>query len=223
MVFKRFLGVLTSPFKTFEEIAEERPVIQSAWMIIAAFVSWSWGLKYAHNHGAGKIAEFLSSYSPLHALVVGSVFRLNYLFVLILFALWALGSGFIRAAILQLSAEILGGKGRGFSLLSNFGYAHVPLVFIFPLALISSLIGQGDLGSGAGGVLWYSLAMLLHLWTIYVIILCIRATHQMEFLDALKVIIYPLAAFLIIALLAKVLIVLSGSNFTDLIRVGQGG
>jgi len=223
MNWKRLLGIVTSPYKTFEEIAEERPVVNAAWVLVVAYVSWSWGMKYAHNHGAGKIAEFLANYSAPHALAVGTVFRLNYLFVLVIFALLAIAAGFLRAAVLQLTAEILGGKGRGFSFLAAFGFAHAPLVLMYPLVLAASLLGGGDLGGGTGAVLWYPLSIILHLWTLYAIILCIQATHHMELAEAVKVIVYPIAACCVIAIVSKLLVFLSGTNFVDLMRIGQGG
>ncbi len=229
MVWKTIGGIFLCPFKTLQEVAEERPIIPAAWVIMIASISWCFGLKLAQDNGAGKVAEFVSHYSAPFALVAGTVFQLNYLFLLIVFPLMALLAWFVRAAILQLSAEILGGMGRGFSLLSTFGLAHAPLIFIFPVAIVAMLVGggqilfTGDLGSGAGEVIWYSLAIFLHLWTIYAILLSIRATHQMKLMDSIRVVAYPVAAFVVVMLVLKIFIGLTGVSFAGLVDRALGG
>lgn len=223
MVWKTIGGIFLCPFKTLQEVAEERPIVPAAWVIMIAGVSWAFGLKLAQDNGAGKVAEFVSHYSAPFAFVAGTVFQLNYAFLLIVFPLMALLAWFVRAAILQLSAEILGGMGRGFSLLATFGLAHAPLILVFPVALVAMLLGGGDLGSGVGAGIWYSLAIFLHVWTIYAILLSIRATHQMKLVDSIRVIAYPVAAFVVVMLVLKILIGLTGVSFAGLVDRALGG
>ncbi|MBI3922725.1 MAG: YIP1 family protein [Armatimonadetes bacterium] len=219
MTWRMLVGVLVTPMKTLERISEERPILPAAQVILVASLSWSLGVKLAEQYGAGKVARFLCDFSALHALVFGVVYKMNYFFVILLAAFAGIGFWFLRVAVLQLSAEVLGGMGRGFSLLAAFGYAHTPLLLTLPVALVALLCGGGNLDSGAGAVVWYGLAISVHLWTVYLVIVSIQATHKMKLPDAIRVIAYPVLALIATLLFFKLLVFLSGDTLDQLVRV----
>jgi hypothetical protein len=54
------------------------------------------------------------------------------------FAMW-----FVGAAVLQLIAEFFGGRGSGLGLFAAIGFAHLPLIFMVPLAVAAMLLPSG--------------------------------------------------------------------------------
>lgn len=118
------------------------------------------------------------------------------LLLLLILAFQFLG-WFLGTAVLQLTAELLGGKGRGRTLLALLGLANLPMAFQPPAALIGRLAG-----SGAAELL---LSTALGVWSLVLAAIAIRESHRVSTGRAVLVLLLPLVAVVTLILLVAVL------------------
>lgn len=130
--------------------------------------------------------------SPAGKLSSSLVVLLLLMFVALQFTGWFLG-----AAVLQLMAELMGGEGRGRTLLALLALANLPMAFQPPAALIGRLAG-----SGAAELL---LSTALRVWSLVLAVIAIRESHLVSTGRAVLVLLLPLAAVVTLILLVAVL------------------
>jgi hypothetical protein len=140
---------LARPIHTLQQAADEKPILPALWLTIFQGLSLALGTRYAHENG-GFVLSWLIKNLPSWNLVVFYAFIFPP-------ALW-----FIKAAVLNLVAELLGGPPRGLSLLATTGIACSPLLLVLPAALIAVALAEPDLNTGFVSHLWFVFAIGVH-------------------------------------------------------------
>lgn len=158
--------VLFSPRAAMRQIAARRPVGQA----LAAFflsVLIPAGAIYFVLQAAGA-AKFAGT-----AILVATLGRL---------AAWFVGS-----AVLQLIAEFYGGQGTALGLFAAIGFAHLPGIFVVPLAVVAML-----LPTGASVVVLAAGSLLLMFWVLALTVIAIAGANGMGIAKAVLVLLTPL-------------------------------
>lgn len=182
-------GTLFQPVPTARRVCRERPLGLAAVVYLAVAVLA--GMSSA-RHLAGQAA------------VVPVVAGL----VLLGGALW-----FLYAGLLQITGELLGGRGRGQELLAATGLAGLPNLFT-PVA--------GVLGRLAGEWLEGFLVMLvLPAWVLVLHVIAVRECHQLSTGRAVATVLAPLLAGVLV-LVILVLLALAGLATLPLFREFPG-
>lgn len=96
---------------------------------------------------------------------------------------------FVGAAVLQLIAEFYGGNGTALGLFTTTGFAHLPGIFVVPLAVAAMLLPTGAaVITLAGG------GLLLLFWALALVVIAIRGAHGLGTAKATLVLLTPLLA-----------------------------
>ncbi len=186
-------GVLFQPGRTMGRLVHEPPLLTA--VIVFTVVQVLSGIS-----NLALMPPFVSpqfghlSLSPtllIFALLVGSYF------------FW-----FLSAAVLGLTAEFLGGRGRGYTLFVLLGLAVLPRVFEGPVALLGRFVGS-----------WVTtlLSLGLSIWGIVLVIVAIRETYQVSTARAVATFFVPgLVLFAAVALLVGLTVAFFASFLQDL-------
>ncbi|MCS7192970.1 MAG: YIP1 family protein [Armatimonadetes bacterium] len=169
---------LVRPVPTLQKAAEEKPVLSALWLTILQGFSLAIGTKYAADN-AGFVASWLIKNLPSWWLVVLYAFIFPPV-------LW-----FVKASVLNLVAELLGGPPRGLSLLATTAVACSPLLLILPAALIAVAIAEPDLNTGFVSHLWFVFAIGVHAWWVVLTVVAIRETYRFTIAQAFLTILLP--------------------------------
>jgi hypothetical protein len=183
-----FYDVLFKPVKGINRVAAERTIWHG--LVVYMAVSLVSSLTAIATSNPGEVAgEFANFWSPeAMALLLSSSPALS-LISIIVFAPILL---FVWSAILNFSAELLGGQGRGMRLGAAIGYAQLPYILIVPLSLAARYLALDVVGVAG---------FAAFIWSVYLKITAIRAVHSFSLRRA------ALAYFLpAIVLLAAVII-----------------
>lgn len=160
--------VLFSPAAAMRQIAARRPVGQAVAAFLLSIVIPAMAIYFVvQSTAAGRWA--------------GAFFAVA---VCVRFAMWFVGS-----AVLQLIAEFFGGRGSALGLFAAIGFAHVPLIFMVPLAVAAMLLpsGLGPLALAAGG-------LALVFWVLGLTVVAIQGAHGLSAAKAVLVLLTPLLA-----------------------------
>ncbi len=171
-------GALVRPVPTLQRAAEEKPILPALWLTILQGFSLAIGTRYAFEH-EGFVLSWLIKNLPSWWLVV------LYAFVFPP-AIW-----FVKAAVLNLVAELLGGPSRGLSLLSTTAIACSPLLLVLPVALIAVALAEPDLNTGFISHLWFVFAIGVHAWWVALTLIAIRETYRFTVGQALLTMLLP--------------------------------
>lgn len=158
--------VLFSPGAAMRQIAARRPVGQA----LAAF--------------------FLSVLIPAGTVyfVLQTLGAAKFAGTIIFIAVTArLVAWFVGSAVLQLIAEFYGGQGTALGLFTAIAFAHLPGVFVVPLAVVAAL-----LPTGAAVILLASGSLLLLFWALALVVLAIRGANALSTAKAVLVLLTPL-------------------------------
>jgi len=101
-------------------------------------------------------------------------------------ALW-----FLKAAILNLVAELLGGPPRGLSLLASTAIACSPLLLVLPVALLAVALAEPDLNTGFVSHLWFVFALGVHAWWLVLTVVAVRETYRFSLSQAILTLLLP--------------------------------
>jgi len=182
-------GVLFQPASTFQQLARlnRAPVGLAVGVFAAVTFLGAWVAVYGSVPLRGS--QYLSGLRGLPALVLVMTASLN--------ALWWFG----WSAIVNLVAELLGGRGRGTVLFSFVGLSYLPWVFVAPVAVIANVVGQGV------QTLFQLLAVV---WTVYLHYAAVRASHGLKSGRALLAVLLPGVAImgLIVVCILMIMLVL---------------
>jgi hypothetical protein len=170
--------VLARPIHTLQQAADEKPILPALWLTIFQGLSLALGTRYAHENG-GFVLSWLIKNLPSWNLVVFYAFIFPP-------ALW-----FIKAAVLNLVAELLGGPPRGLSLLATTGIACSPLLLVLPAALIAVSLAEPDLNTGFVSHLWFVFAIGVHAWWVLLTVFAIRETYRFTIGQAFLTVLLP--------------------------------
>ncbi len=144
-------GVLFTPVHTMRRLAQDQP-LGLAVLVQVVLALLSAGLTVLGNTYLGGLV------SP--SLLVAAAL----LAVMSSLIIWVMVTG-----VLQVLAELLGGKGTG--LLAVTGFAELPFVFSPVVAI---------LGQAAGAGLEVALTLALALWVMVLYIVALRETHELS-------------------------------------------
>ncbi|MFA0740041.1 MAG: hypothetical protein DFNUSKGM_000138 [Candidatus Fervidibacter sacchari] len=186
------IRVLARPIHTLQQAADEKPILPALWLTIFQGLSLALGIHYAAENG-DLVLSWLIKNSPLWKSVVLYAF-------IILPALW-----FVKAAVLNLVAELLGGPPRGLSLLATTGVACSPLLLVLPMALIAVALAEPDLNTGFVGHLWAMFAFGVHIWWVLLTVFAIRETYRFTLGQAFLTLLLPVLVGLIVGIIYRVL------------------
>ncbi len=115
---------------------------------------------------------------------------------------------FFLAAVLQLTADLLGGRGTGRGLLAALALAQTPALLTAPVAALGLVPSPSWLGA--------ALRAALGLWTVVLEVLAVREAHRLSTGRALAVMLLPVVALLLLALLVLGAVVWMGPGVPDL-------
>jgi hypothetical protein len=171
-------AALVRPIPTLQRAADEKPIFASVWLTLLQGLSLAIGTRYAAEH-EGVVLSLLVKNLPSWGWVILYAF-------LVPPVIW-----FLKAAVLNLVAELLGGPPRGLSLLATTAIACSPLLLVFPVALLAVAFAQPDLNEGFVSHLWFVFAIGVHAWWILLTVVAIRETYRFTFGQALLTLLLP--------------------------------
>lgn len=171
------VGALVRPVQFLQRAAEEKPVLSALWLTLLQGLSLALGTRYAAAHN-GFVLSWLIKDLPSGWLVALYILTFPP-------ALW-----FVKAAILNLVAELLGGPPRGLSLLAATAVACSPLLLVLPVALIAAALSP-DLDTGFISHLWFVFALGVHAWWVVLTLIAIRETYRFTLAQALLTLLIP--------------------------------
>ncbi len=166
------VNALVRPVPTIQRAAEEKPLFPALWLTLLQGFSFAFGTRYAIEH-EGWMFSWLIKRLPSWEWVL--------LYVLVFPpVLW-----FLKAAILNMVAELLGGPPRGMSLLAATAVACSPLLLVLPVALVAAALAQPNLDTGFVGHLWFIFALGVHPWWVLLTFVAVRETYRFTIAQAI--------------------------------------
>lgn len=120
-----------------------------------------------------------------------------------------LAAWFVGASILHLIAEFYGGQGTALGLFTAIGFAHLPGIFVVPLAVVAML-----LPTGAAAIVMAAGGLVLLFWMLALVVIAIRGAHGVGTAKAVLVLLTPL---LVLAAAALAVVVFIGAAFWPLL------
>jgi hypothetical protein len=181
-------AALFRPIPTLQRAADEKPIFASVWLTLLQGLSLAIGTRYAAEH-EGVVLSLLVKNLPSWGWVILYAF-------LVPPVIW-----FLKAAVLNLVAELLGGPPRGLSLLATTAIACSPLLLVFPVALLAVAFAQPDLNEGFVSHLWFVFAIGVHAWWGVLTVFAVRETYRFTLAQAFLTVLLPLLIGLPVAFL----------------------
>jgi len=109
----------------------------------------------------------------------------------------SLVASFVVAGMWQILAELFGGRGRGVAMWVLMAYSSTPSIFAALGAVVSRL----------SYALWVLVQLALAVWVVVLEVLAVRANYRLSGGRAVAVVIIPVAAFLVLGLVAVAAVV----------------
>lgn len=170
--------VIFEPRLAMKNIGIQKNVGQALLVTLASVVIPLWAFYFEIRDSS--MATMM--YMMMGFKIIGSIF------------VWAIG-----AAIWNLIAELLGGKGSAAGLFAALGFAHIPRMFIIPLwALIAVLPASSKTGLMTVAIL------IILCWSLFLDVLAIKEVHHISTAKAVIVMIMPMliiGAFLLMSII----------------------
>lgn len=142
-----------------------------------------------------------AAYFVLQAMGLAKVFPL----ILLLHIVGRLVVWFIGAAVLQLIAELYGGKGTALGLFAAIGFAHLPWIFAVPLWVLAILLPAGL------AVMTFAVSIVIVIsWMLVLIVLAIKGSSGLSTARAVLVLATPLLTMVVAG---AVLVIFIGAAF----------
>jgi hypothetical protein len=181
-------AALFRPIPTLQRAADEKPIFAGVWLTLLQGLSLAIGTRYAAEH-EGVVLSLLVKNLPSWGWVILYAF-------LVPPVIW-----FLKAAVLNLVAELLGGPPRGLSLLATTAVACSPLLLVLPVALLAVAFAQPDLNEGFVSHLWFVFAIGVHVWWGVLTVFAVRETYRFTLAQAFLTVLLPLLIGLPVAFL----------------------
>ncbi|MDW7652222.1 MAG: Yip1 family protein [Bacillota bacterium] len=188
-----FYDILFKPALGMERVVRERSVWQG--LIVYLAVSVVSAITTFGTMDTGEIGGELTQIMPPEAAeaLLRSWPALN-LIVILVFTPFLL---FLWSAVVQISAELLGGKGRGLQVAAGIGYAQLPYILVAPFGLVARYLAFDV-------VSFVSFAAFI--WTLVLKIEAIRAVHTFTRGRAALAFFLPVLALIAAAILFFLLV-----------------
>ncbi|MEW6523196.1 MAG: Yip1 family protein [Bacillota bacterium] len=182
-------GTLFQPVPTARRLAEERPLGMAALVYLTATALT----------GSFNIIGLSRQVNVAVLAVVPAAMVM--VLVTLSVAVWLVYTG-----LLQIIAELFGGRGKGLSLLAATGFAGLPSIFMPVVGLISRAAGWG---------LEALFSLLLSVWAMVLMVIAVRESHQLSTGRSILTVLAPLVAgvFTVILLVIIVMATLASLPF----------
>lgn len=216
-VLSAIWNMLAAPLRTVREAARERDILTAGGVVLLGSWSWMLALRLAANRGADEVLAALARVSPIVDFGAKLICNLHPLALVILGAFWCLALWFIRSAVVHLAGEILGGCGKGFSMLAALGLSCAPAVLLLPIIGLCLLFAHGNLSDSPVATYWHVVAGVLHLWILALVVLSISEVHDLPLATALMVVGAIVAAIVLLSIVTALVAAVSHTSFGSLL------
>lgn len=186
--FELIYGTLFNPVDTFTKVSHDPPLFQGfiIFMISVLLTSVSRIL----------LPQDMADVSPEVAAVVSQAGPSVAVFsAIITLVFW-----FIHAGILQVVAELLGGRGTAVGVLTVLALAGIPGVLAIPFQVAGYFLSESFLGS----FLAVAGNLLAFVWWIIILVLGIRQVHGFSTGKSVATVVAPIIALLLIIIVMVV-------------------
>lgn len=181
------VATIVRPVPILQRAAEEKPVLACLWLTLLQGLSLALGMRYAAESGGFVLSPITKlpswSWVVFYALVFPPI-------------IW-----FVKSAVLNLVAELLGGPPRGLSLLATTAVACSPLLLVLPIAFIAVKLSEPDLNKGFVGHLWFVFFWGVHVWWGVLTVVAVRETYRFSLSQAILALLLPFVVGLPLALI----------------------
>ncbi|HWI54071.1 MAG TPA: Yip1 family protein [Desulfobacteria bacterium] len=181
-VFELIYGVLFNPVRTFRSIADDPPVFHGFLIFILVLIITSLVnilLPQDLAEMPPELAGVASQAGP-SIVIVGAIMTT---------VLW-----FVQAGVLQVIAELLGGRGKAVGVLTVLALAGIPGLLMVPFRVAGYFLAE----SFAGSFLTIAGALLTYVWWVVLLVLGLRETQRFSTLKAVAAIIAPIVGIVLI-------------------------
>lgn len=178
------IAAIIRPVPTLQRAADEKPVLACIWLTLLQGFSLMIGARYAAGQG-GSSPSLILAIAKITAGEMPSWFWVIAYALVFPAVIW-----FVKAAVLNLIAELLGGPPRGMSLLAATAVACSPLLLVLPVALIAAWLSP-DLNAGFVSHLWALFAWGVHVWWGVLTLVAVRETYRFTLSQAILTLLLP--------------------------------
>lgn len=165
-ILEDIYDVLFHPRSALGRIAAEKKLAASLTVVLFSVLIPVWAIHLG--------LQAAGSPGPLSLIIVFQVFASM--------IAWLAGT-----AVWHLCAELLGGRGSAVSLLTAFGFAHFPRIFIVPLWVLATLLPDTVIP-----FFMVLTGLAVAIWTLYLEVLAISAVHEISRAKAVLVFLTPM-------------------------------
>lgn len=197
-------GVLFEPVRTMKKVAENPPLtaallsvtIVSLLGAVMGLLAFSKYLSQGYDAGIDQLFPGAQVLAPV-GLFIGLI--LSYI------------KWFCYSAIINLIAELLGGRGSARGVFAAFGLAGLPLILIIPFQFLAYWYGTGVF---AVTVLLMLVWLVLGIWSGIIFVIGIREVHAFSTGRSVLVLLIPCLSFILLLVLLAIGLVALLSAFT---------
>lgn len=189
--FELVYGTLFNPVETFTKVSHDPPLFQGFIIFLISVVLTSVSRTLLPQDMADvspEVASVISQAGPLVA-VFGAILALVF---------W-----FIQAGILQVIAELLGGRGTAVGVLTVLALAGIPGILSIPFHVAGYFLSESFLGS----FLSIAGSLLSIVWWVIILILGIRQVHRLSTGKAVITVVAPLITFILVVIVMVIAMV----------------
>lgn len=197
-------GVLFEPVRTMKKVAENPPLtaallsftIISLLGAVMGLLAFSRFLSQGYDAGIDQLLPGAQVLVPA-GLFIGLI--LSYI------------KWFCYSAIINLVAELLGGRGSARGVFAAFGLAGLPLILIIPFQFLAFWYGTGV---SAVTVLLMLVWLVLEIWSGIIFVIGIREVHALSTGRSVLVLLIPCLALVLLVVLSAIGLAALLSAFT---------
>lgn len=197
-------GVLFEPVRTMKKVAENPPLtaallsftIISLLGAVMGLLAFSKFLSQGYDAGIDQLLPGAQVLVPA-GLFIGLIFS---------YIKW-----FCYSAIINLVAELLGGRGSARGVFAAFGLAGLPLILIIPFQFLTYWYGTGV---SAVTVLLMLVWLVLGIWSGIIFVIGIREVHALSTGRSVLVLLIPCLALVLLLVLSAIGLAVLLSAFT---------
>ena len=184
-------GILFNPKVTFSKIAPEPPLFLSFCILMLVVVLTATVNILIPNELENlptTYAAILSKVGPFLG-IIGAIITIVF---------W-----FVRAGILQLVAELLGGKGRATGVLAVLALAEIPKVMAIPFQVISYFTTSSFISK----FIMIFAALAVFIWSIVILVIGFREVQQLSTGRTILALVLPAVAFVLLLMVFAISLV----------------
>lgn len=198
-------GVLFEPVRTMKKVAENPPLTAAllSFTIISLLGAVMGLLAFSKFLSQGYDAAGIDQLLPGAQVLVPAGLFISLIFSYI--------KWFCYSAIINLVAELLGGRGSARGVFAAFGLAGLPLILIIPFQFLAYWYGTGVF---AVNVLLMLVWLVLGIWSGLIFVIGIREVHALSTGRSVLVLLIPCLALVLLLVLSVIGLAALLSAFT---------